>query len=515
MSRHEIHLLDPADTIGVALAHLARSSTARVEGGANLVLNADVPRGHKVAITEITTGEPVIKYGHAIGHATQHIRPGDHVHEHNLAFVPVELASAPESVAQTSERSGRRQLELPERRTFLGIRRSDGSVATRNFLAVASTVNCSATVVKAIAARAEASGLLERYPTIDGIIAVAHDQGCGHGGELGIETLRRTLRGYVTHPNVGGVVLVGLGCEMNLMAGILDDLELRPDVPLTSFTVQDIGGTTSAIARGIADLEEMAPTVARVGREEVSASELVVGLNCGGSDGWSGLTANPALGHASDLIVAQGGRTVLAETPEIYGAEELLLKRAVDPEVGRALHDRLRWWQEYTAAAGGSLNNNPSPGNKEGGITTILEKSLGAVAKGGSAPLQAVYRFADPIVDRGFTFMDTPGYDPVSVTGLIAGGSTVIAFTTGRGSAIGSRPSPTVKLATNSETFHRMRDDMDINCGDIIDEGVSVEDKGLQIYNLLLDIASGSASRSEELGYGQNEFVPWQLGAVT
>lgn len=509
MPAHALHLLDPVDSVAVALRPIAAGQSADLADGSSLTVLEDVASGHKVARRDIRLGEAVLKYGHVIGRATADIRVGQHVHGHNLEFVAL-----PPGAHAGGDYAPATVPALPERRTFLGIRRSDGRVATRNYLAVVSTVNCSATVCKAIAARAEV-GLLDEFPTIDGIVAVTHDQGCGHGGPDGLATLRRTLAGYAAHPNVGGVVLVGLGCEMNLMEHFLDDLELRPEVPLARFTIQDVGGTKAAVARGLAELRAMAPEVARVHREEVPVSELVLGLNCGGSDGWSSVTANPALGYASDLIAAQGGRTVLAETPEIYGAEDLLLRRAVSPEVADALVARLQWWEQYTAAAGGSMDNNPSPGNKEGGITTILEKSLGAVAKAGSAPLQAVYGFAEPITARGLSFMDTPGYDPVSVTGLIAGGCTVVAFTTGRGSAIGTRPAPTLKLATNSAIFTRMRDDMDIDCGDIVDQGVPVADKGLEIYHAILDAASGTPTRSEELGYGENEFVPWHLGAVT
>jgi altronate hydrolase len=503
--------LDPADNVVIALRAIGEGDSVETDGGSVVVALAQIPPGHKMAIAPIAAGTPVVKYGHVIGLATTDIRVGEHVHSHNLHFVALEPGSgsthAPMQAAEV--------LEIPTRTTFRGIRRSNGAVATRNYLAVASTVNCSATVVRAIASRAESSGLLERYPGIDGVVALTHEQGCGHGGELGIQTLQRTMRGYLEHPNVGGVVLVGLGCEMNLMETLMDGIQLRPEVPVVRFSVQDAGGTKAAIERGRAALDEIAPQVAAVSREEVSVAELVVGLNCGGSDGWSSLTANPALGYASDLIVAQGGRTVLAETPEIYGAEDLLIQRAVNPAVGDALVERLRWWEQYTADAGGSMDNNPSPGNKDGGITTILEKSLGAVAKSGHAPLQAVYSFAEAVTARGLSFMDTPGYDPVSVTGLIAGGCTLVAFTTGRGSAIGTRPAPTLKLATNSETYRRMRDDMDINCGDIIDEQVSIPQKGREIYERILDVASGELTASEELGYGENEFVPWHLGAVT
>lgn len=518
MSSHTfaLHLLDATDNVAVALRDITSGEDADLDSRGSVAVVDDVDRGHKVALSALAAGAPVIKYGHVIGRATQAIGVGEHVHSHNLEFVALAPGEAgPGAGHEPDAGHTASALELPERRTFLGIRRSDGSVATRNHIAVISSVNCSATVCQMIAARAEASGLLDDHPTIDGVVPVTHDQGCGHGGDEGIETLRRTLRGYAVHPNVGGVVLIGLGCEMNQLEHLLDDIHFRPEVPVAQFTVQDVGGTKAAVARGLAEIAAMADKVADVTRVEVPVSELVVGLNCGGSDGWSSVTANPALGVASDLIVAQGGRSVLAETPEIYGAEDLLTSRAVSPEVSDALLARLRWWEDYTAAAGGSMDNNPSPGNKAGGITTILEKSLGAVAKGGHAPLSAVYGYAEPIAERGFSFMDTPGYDPVSVTGLIAGGATLIVFTTGRGSAIGTRPAPTLKLSTNSDIFRRMSDDMDIDCGDIVEQGISVEAKGREIYDAILDVASGRQTHSEELGYGLNEFVPWHLGAVT
>ncbi len=510
MTASTLHILNDLDNVAVALRDLSRGERLTLSDGNSLLIEDDVERGHKVALRALVRGDLVFKFGHVIGRASTTIVPGAHVHTHNLQFV----ASAAGDAADSGPRDAL-EPPLPDRRTFDGIRRSDGTVATRNFLAVISTVNCSATVVRRIADGFESSGLLDEYPTIDGVVAVTHDQGCGHGGPLGLETLRRTIRGYATHPNVGGVVLVGLGCEMNLMEHLLDEVRTRPEVPVTQFAVQDVGGTRAAITRGIEDLRKMAPMVADVEREKTNVSELVIGLNCGGSDGWSSITANPALGYASDLIVAQGGRTILAETPEIYGAEDLLLSRAVNAQVRDSLRERLQWWEEYTATAGGSMDNNPSPGNKSGGITTILEKSLGAVAKSGTAALKAVYQFAEPITARGLSFMDTPGYDPVSVTGLVAGGCTLIAFTTGRGSAIGTRPAPTIKIATNSDMYRRMKDDMDIDSGDIVDQGVPIEEKGLEIYHEILDVASGKKTRSEILGYGENEFVPWHLGAVT
>jgi len=337
-------------------------------------------------------------------------------------------------------------------------------------------------------------------------------------GSEGFELLRRTMTGYASHPNFGGFLVLGLGCEVNEVVSLVRDWEI-PDYKLvSSMTIQEAGGTRKAVAGGSAALKEMLPDVAKVTREPVPVSELVLGMECGGSDGYSGITANPALGVAADILIRNGGTAAFGETPEIYGAEHLLERRAVSAEVGEKLAARIRWWEEYTASNGGSMDNNPSPGNKAGGLTTILEKSLGAAAKGGSTNLVDVVEFAErlygPDVPRGLIFMDTPGFDPVNATGLVAGGSTVLCFTTGRGSAFGCSPTPSVKLATNSDVYARMPDDMDVNCGTIADGTASVDEVGQQIFDKIVSVASGEKTLSEELGYGQEEFVPWQLGAV-
>ncbi|MFC0672706.1 UxaA family hydrolase [Brachybacterium hainanense] len=508
-----LRLLHDGDDVAIALRDVAAGEELPV-GGRSVRVAVDVPRGHKVAVRPRAVGESLGKYGHVIGTATAPIAPGDHVHSHNLEF----SAHAATSAAEAGSSRPWSPPALPERRTFRGIRRGDGRVATRNHIAIVASVNCSATVVRAIADRVERAGILP--DTVDGVLPLAHDLGCGMAptGD-GMDILRRTILGYADHPNVGGVLAIGLGCEVNQMEQLFAEFETGPnkparDLPMVRMTIQGTGGTRATIEAGIAAIEQMLPQVADVTREDVPVSELVLGLNCGGSDGWSGITANPALGYASDLIVAQGGTSVLAETPEIYGAEDLLVVRAKNPEVAQDLLDVIAWWEKYTETTGASMDNNPSPGNKEGGITTILEKSLGAVAKGGHAPLAAVYRYAEKIGTRGFGFMDTPGYDPVSVTGLVAGGANLICFTTGRGSALGSRPAPTLKVATNSDLFRRMTDDMDIDAGEMVEHDVSIEEKGLEIYHALLDLASGRKSASEELGYGLEEFIPWHIGAV-
>lgn len=494
MSLDQLHILGAGDDVGVVTA----------EGGR-------VPVGHKIAVRAVAQGDPVIKYGHVIGYATQDIAVGDHVHSHNLEYG--EHPAADE--ADGGEVPSAQELPVSDAGTFMGIRRSDGRVATRNVIAVVSTVNCSATVCQRIADAVTRQGLLEQFPGIDAIVPVTHTSGCGMSGDgENLQRLRRTLAGYAGHANVGGVLVVALGCEVNQMTEFMTEIPRRDDLHIMEMGIQDLGGTKATIQAGVAAVEELARQMGEPVREEVPVSELILGLNCGGSDGWSGITANPALGVASDMLVARGGRSVLAETPEIYGAEDLLLRRAASAEVGEKLRSIIARWERDVEVTGESLDNNPSPGNKEGGITTILEKSLGAVAKGGHAPMRAVYEFAEEIDTPGFGFMDTPGYDPVSVTGLIAGGANVVVFTTGRGSALGYGIVPVIKVSTNTALFERMPDDMDLDAGDIVDAGVSVAEKGRELYERIVAAASGEKTNSEELGYGSQEFVPWLTGPV-
>ncbi|MEO1313768.1 MAG: UxaA family hydrolase, partial [Pseudomonadota bacterium] len=396
---------------------------------------------------------------------------------------------------------------------FQGYQRENGRVGTRNFIAVLTSVNCSATAARKIASHFTPE-ILAPYPNIDGVTAFVHGTGCGMAGDgEGFEALQRVMWGYARHPNVGGCLLVGLGCEMNQIDWLMEAYGLTPGPKFQAMNIQDIAGLRRTVELGIEKITRMLPLVNEAERTPCPASELMVALQCGGSDAWSGITANPALGHACDLLVAQGGTGVLAETPEIYGAEHLLTARATTADVGQKLIDRIRWWEDYTARNRGTMDNNPSPGNKKGGLTTILEKSLGAAAKGGTTPLTGVYKYAEPVTAKGFTFMDSPGYDPASVTGQIASGCNLVTFTTGRGSAFGAKPVPSLKIATNSEMYARMTEDMDINAGTIL-EGDSVEAKGREIYETLLRIASGEETKSEAQGLGEYEFVPWQIGAV-
>jgi altronate hydrolase len=496
--------LNAADDVVIACRDLEPGTMLLAE---KLSCAERIPAGHKVATRAITVGEPVRRYNQIIGFATKPIAPGQHVHVHNLEVHEFARDYAFGEAYQPTD-------HVPAPATFQGIVRSDGRVATRNYIGILSTVNCSATVSKHIAEAFNGEALKD-YPNVDGVVPLTHGTGCGMSstGE-GVDVLRRTIAGYARHPNFAAVLLIGLGCEANQMGALMFTQGLQSGALLHAMTIQDQGGTVKAIAEGIRVIKDMLPTANQVRRETVPASHIVVGLQCGGSDGYSGITANPALGAAVDLLVRHGGTAILSETPEIYGAEHLLTRRAVSREVGEKIVKRIHWWEEYTARNHGEMNNNPSPGNKAGGLTTILEKSLGAVAKGGTSGLMEVYEYAEPVTAKGFVFMDTPGYDPVSATGQVAGGANMICFTTGRGSVYGCKPSPSLKLATNSSLYERMTDDMDVNCGEILDGNLTVEEAGERIFRLILATASGEPSKSEIHGFGADEFVPWQLGAV-
>jgi len=490
--------LDPSDNVVTARRQLAPG-----EEGATQI----IPRGHKMATEAIARGGMVRKYAQIIGYAAQDIAKGTHIHTHNLEF---------RNVDATYEFATNLRPAAPAAKidTFMGYRRTSGRVGTRNYIAILTSVNCSATAARLIA-QAFPPEKLAAYPNVDGVVAFVHGTGCAMGGDgTGFELLQRTLWGYARNPNVGGVLMAGLGCEMMQIDWLIEAYGLTPGPLFQTMNIQDVGGLRKTVELGVKKVEAMLPLVNEASRSECPASELMVALQCGGSDAWSGITANPALGYACDLLVAQGGTGVLAETPEIYGAEHLLTVRAVDKSVGEKLIGLIKWWEGYTARNGGSMDNNPSPGNKKGGLTTILEKSLGAAAKGGTTPLTGVYKYAEPITTKGFTFMDSPGYDPASVTGQIASGCNLVAFTTGRGSAFGAKPSPSMKVATNSEMFERMEEDMDVNAGRILSHGASVEEIGREIYEMWLRVASGEKTKSEAQGLGDFEFVPWQVGAV-
>jgi galactarate dehydratase len=500
-------LLNPLDNVAVARLPLAAGT---VLGDFGVTVAEPVPQGHKVAVTGIGTGEPVRKYGQIIGFASTTIEPGRHVHTQNLEMRDVEQehnfgvdAREPDYVPEA------------QRARFMGYRRANGKVGTRNYIAVISSVNCSATVSKAVADHFNLKGGLEGRRNIDGVVALTHGGGCAINTQTeGYSYLTRTIRGYAAHPNFGGVVMIGLGCETNQISLIKDMYGLTETPTFRTMNIQGVGGTRKTIEAAIAAIGEMLDDVDGAERTSELVSELTLALECGGSDGYSGISANPALGYASDLLIRHGGTTILSETPEIYGAEHLLTRRASSPEVARKLLERIEWWRDYAERNKAELNNNPSYGNKAGGLSTILEKSLGAVAKGGTSRLNAVYEYAEPVTEKGFVFMDSPGYDPVAVTGQVASGANMICFTTGRGSTSGFKPTPSIKLATNNAMYEHMEEDMDLNCGGIITGEETIEEAGRRIFDKIVSVASGERTLSEQYDYGNNEFVPWQVGAI-
>ena len=496
-----------ADDNVVVAGQFISAGTA-IEGGA-VICRKDIPAGHKVATAAIPRGAPVRKYSQIIGFASADIVPGEHVHEHNCAVQDFNRDYAIGEDLRTTD-----LLPESERATFRGFVRPDGRVATRNYIGVLSSVNCSATVCRRIAAEFT-EPVMAAFPNVDGVVPFVHNTGCAMAGSgEGFDTLMRTLHGYLRHPNLAGILLVGLGCEVFQIRTVLEQAGLQAGSLIQQMNIQDLGGTRKTVEEGAERISAMLSEVNRATRREVSASHLSVALQCGGSDAYSGITANPALGAAADLVVRHGGTAILAETSEIYGAEHLLTRRAVSPDVAAKLIDRIRWWEDYTRRNGSEMNNNPSPGNKAGGLTTILEKSLGAVAKGGTTNLIDVYRYAEPVTAKGFVFMDSPGYDPCSITGQVASGANVVCFTTGAGSAFGCKPSPCIKLASNSRMFRFMAEDMDINCGEMLDAGVTLHEMGERIFRFILEVASGTRTKSEGLGVGDSEFIPWNIGAV-
>jgi len=446
------------DNVRVATATLIKTI-----GKADAKPPAAIPVGHKFASADIKADDPIVKYNQIIGFASEDIAKGAHIHTHNCLF----RSDFARDAAVGSKASPTQFVASDQRATFMGYKRADGRVGTRNYLAVMTTVNCSATVAKMIAREFEGDAL-NAYPNVDGVVAFAHSTGCGMNtnGE-GYKNLQRILYGYATHPNFAGVLLIGLGCEGAQISDLRKNYSLPDGTGFQTMTIQGMGGTRKAVAGGVERLNAMLPAANACVREEVSAEHLSLALQCGGSDGFSGITANPALGVAADILVKNGGTAILAETPEIYGAEHLLTQRAHTPDV-----------------AGGTTN------------------------------LMQVLEYAEPVTEKGFVFMDSPGYDPVSVTGEVASGATIVCFTTGRGSVFGYKPSPSLKLATNTRMYEHMSEDMDINCGEVLSAGVSIDEMGERIFKLILDVASGTPTKSEELGFGDNEFSPWVIGAV-
>jgi altronate hydrolase len=500
--------LHPADEVAV-LKRTVKGGAELVNGVLRVTATKNIPAGHKIALTPIRDGAPVRRYGQVIGFAQGDIAPGEHVHTHNLVCKDF----ARDYTAGTDVKPlGRPAGE----RFFQGYARPGGKVGTRNYIAIISTVNCSASVSRYIKERFCNEDLRRDFPNVDGVIALTPKVGCGIPAAESLKLLERVTVGMAHHPNISGYVMIGLGCEMNQVGLLRENYNLakvKPgECPPTFMTIQGTGGVRKSVEAGVAAVAKLLPVVNDTRRSPQPISKLVLAENCGGSDGNSGITANPALGVASDLLVSHGGTSVLAETPEIYGAEHLLIHRAVNQAVADKLIRQIRWWENYARMFNASIDNNPSYGNKEGGLTTIYEKSLGAVAKGGQAPLSAVYDYAEEITSPGFAFMDTPGYDPVSMTGLVAGGCNIGVFTTGRGSVYGCKPTPCIKISTNTVLYHWMQEDIDINAGTILDGTETVEQVGQRIFEKIIAVASGEKTKSELAGIGDEEFAPWFIG---
>ncbi len=506
MSQPPVIRLHPEDSVVIARATLLPGAPV----GDNVLATQRIPAGHKVAVRAIAEGEPIRRYGQIIGFASAAIAPGQHVHVHNC-----EMGDFAKDYAYGVDAKPTEFFEPAA--TFQGIRRPDGKVATRNYIGILTSVNCSAHVAGVVADMFKRNPMtgadpLSDYPNVDGVVGLTHKTGCGMTQDEPLRVLRRTLAGYARHPNFSHVIVLGLGCEVNQIGGLMEEQRLAGR--LKSLDIQTVGGSRKTVAAGVEFVKDVLAEANNVTRVTVPASELTVALQCGGSDGYSGVSANPALGAASDLLVRHGGSVILSETPETYGAEHLLTRRAISKEVGEKLVGLMRWWEDYTRQEGAEMNANPSPGNKAGGLTTILEKSLGAMAKAGSTNLVDVVRYAEEVKARGFVFMDTPGYDPVAATGQVAGGANLVCFTTGRGSVFGCKPAPPIKLATNTPMFKHIEDDMDVNCGTILDGDETVQQAGQRIFELILRVASGERTKSEQFDVGAAEFAPWVLGAT-
>ena len=498
--------LNPKDNVVVARRDVPAGMEVESEG---FTTRTEVPAGYKAAARDIRKGEPILKYNTCIGFAAEDTPAGTMMHSHNIVFEHVDLDYAFSRDYHPTE------LLPPEQRaTFQGFVRPDGWVATRNYIGILVASNCAATVARKIANHFTPERLAA-YPNVSGVVPFVTGLGCGMEmtGPF-MDLLRRTIMGYATNPNLGAAIVTALGCERNNIDGMFEHAGLQESETLQKLVIQDVGGTAKAVEEGIRRVEQLLPVVNACRRQTVSAEHLVLALECGGSDGFSGLSANPALGRAVDLLVKNGGTAILSETTEIFGVEHTLTRRARTPEVGQKLVDHINWWLKYNEGKDCQINGRVSPGNNKGGLANVLEKSLGGAKKGGETALNEVYDYAEKVTEHGLVFMNTPGYDPVATTGQVAGGATMVAFTTGRGSCFGGVPSPVLKLASNTPMYQRMEGDMDINCGVIIDGEKDLDEMGQLIFERILQVASGDRSKSELLGVGENEFVPWPIGVL-
>ena len=497
--------LNNNDNVAVAVIDLKKNMVLN-----NLVTKNVISKGHKIALQNINLGDPIIKLNHVIGIASKNIKKGEHVHIHNMDLTNINKINIKKKIF-------RNEKLILKKRFFKGIKRNNGSIATRNYIGIITSVNCSSTVAKNIASYFSKNinpQILKKYSNVDGVVALTHSSGCAISSSgQGINMLKKTINGYLKHPNFFGVLFIGLGCETNNINSYLNTNKINNKF-LYSYNIQNCGGTQKAIKIGIDRIKKILPSANLVKRELCDVKNIKIGLQCGGSDGFSGLTSNPALGSAVDILINHGGSAILSETPEIFGAENLLIDRCKNEKTAKDLINLIEWWKEYSKNNNTNVSNNPSFGNKEGGLSTIIEKSLGAITKSGSKKIQAVYKYADNIKVPGLVFMDSPGYDPVSATGQIASGANLICFTTGRGSAFGSTPSPCIKLSSNTDLWVKQNEDIDINCGEILEGKKSINDLGAIIFNEIVEVASGKKTKSEINGYGQEEFIPWVPEAI-
>jgi len=506
-------IVSSEDNLAVVKEPTTPGLEVALPGGCVVRVKDSVPPGHRFATRDIPAGEYVLQYGHPIG-TSLGIREGEMISHANMKDdVPV-VRELPEDLHHPAPD----YIPEFERATFKGFRRPDGRVGTRNFILIVPTSMCASHEAQQIALMAEFLHYKrERFPNVDGVVAIPHNKGCGCQEGSTIEVMLRTLSNYADHPNVGGVVLLDLGCEKTNLARVEKYLLKREksfDKPVAKIGIQEIGGTQAAIEQGLREVERMLPEVNRIEREECSVGELVLGVKCGGSDGFSGISANPSLGRAADTLVRSGGTVLITEVPEFCGAEHIIAHRAKDAETGRAVYRMIDWYKEYASKFGAVLNQNPSPGNVAGGLLNITIKSLGAMSKAGTTRVEGVVEYAEPPKGRGLHLMQGPGYDQESTPGLVAAGATVVVFTTGRGTTIGNAIAPVIKLASNDAVFRRMSRDIDLSAGGVLEGTETIEEVGARVFEHVRRVAGGEVlALAEE--HKHREFQFWAEQTVS
>lgn len=505
-------IVDPNDNVAVVKKSTFSDLEVVLPNGKTVQVRGAVPPGHRFATRDISAGEFVLQFGQPIG-TSLGIRSGEQITHSNMTNdVPI-VRDLPENLHTPAPD----YLPVDERGTFMGYKRPDGRVGTRNYVLIVPTSMCASHEAQQISTIAEFTLYSrEKYPNVDGVVAIPHNKGCGCQEGSTIDVMLRTLSNYADHPNVGGVILIDLGCEKTNLAQVERYLLKREksfDKPVAKIGIQDVGGTQAAIQQGLKEVEALLPKVNLTSREEVPVSELVLGVKCGGSDGFSGISANPSLGRAADMLVRSGGTVLITEVPEFCGAEHLLAYRAKDVETGRAVYRMVDWYKEYASKFGAVLNNNPSPGNIAGGLLNITIKSLGAIAKAGTTRIEGVVEYAETPTNRGVNLMQGPGYDQESTPGLVAAGATVVVFTTGRGTTIGNAIAPVIKLASNSPVFARMSQDLDLSAGGVIDGTETIDQVGKRVFERVCEVAGGLQAKAEI--HKHREFQFWAEQTVS